>query len=302
MSIDAHLKLACKEGKNEVNFLLRLSFVLESNEFNVARNTRWALDALIKDLGTQAAAARAIGISEASLSKWLSARAQPRAKGLQGLGDALGLQMEDFAQAAEDFDALLAKRPALSADREVSLRLPPVGRYRSAWPAAWHGVQGRFKFLYAHRDGTIEVSDIDFVHLGPDGIHTVMKNSNVEEGRIWRYRGPSFAIDGFLYAILSEETTATELFFLIFAIPVGRDTGMIFGHFLARSVKESMRASKAQSCVLVPATGVPDLEKLHGTHTAEALQRLGLLNRSVARHLSDMPTQALKERLSRLFD
>lgn len=264
------------------------------------RNTRSALEVLVDDVETQTAAARIIGISEASLSKWLAARVQPSARGLKGLGEALGLQVEDFTRPAEDFDALLAKRPALSVDREVSLRLPPVERYRSAWPAAWHGVQGRFKFLYAHRDGTIEVSDIDFVHLGPDGIHTVMKNSNVEEGRLWRYRGPSFAIDGFLYAILSEETTASELFFLIFAIPVGRDPGMVFGHFLARSVKESMRASKAQSCVLVPAA--PELVALHGTYTSAALQGLGLLNRSVARHLSDTPTEALKVRLADWFD
>lgn len=274
----------------------------ETDESNVMRNTRAALAALIEDLETQSAAARSVGISEASLSKWLAGRVRPSAKGLKSLSDALGLQVEDFAQAAADFDPLLARRPSLSADRVVQLRLPPVDRFRRAWPDAWQAIQGDFKFLYAHRDGTIEVSDIGFVGLGPNGIHTVMKNSNVEEGRIWRYRGPSFAVDGFLYAILSEETTSTELFFLIFTIPVGRDPGMIFGHFLARSVKESMRASKAQSCVLVPMAAEPDLAALHGTYTAEALRRLGLLNRSVARHLSDMPAEALRERLSGLFD
>lgn len=163
-------------------------------------------------------------------------------------------------------------------------------------------MQGRFKFLYAHRDGTIEVSDIDFVHLGPEGIHTVMKNSNIEEGRVWRYRGPSFAVDGFLYAILSEETSKEELFFLIFSLPVGRDTGMIFGHFLARSVKEAMRASKAQSCVLLPIGLSAEMAAVHGTYTAEELHRLGVLNRSIARHLSDAPTLALRDRLARLFD
>ncbi len=274
----------------------------ESRESNVVRNTRSALDALVEDLETQTAAARTIGVSEAALSKWLSGRVRPSAKGLKGLSDALGLRVEDFTQAAEDFDPLLAKRPSLSADRVVNLRLPPVDRYRRAWPDAWQAIQGDFKFLYAHRDGTIEVSDIGFVGLGPTGIHTVMKNSNVEEGRIWRYRGPSFAVDGFLYAILSEETSAQELFFLIFSIPVGRDTGMIFGHFLARSVKESMRASKAQSCVLVPVGASSGLAAVHGTYTAETLQRLGLLNRSVARHLSDVPTEALKARLPGLFD
>lgn len=268
---------------------------------NVARNVKAALKRLVHDLGTQAAIAKSSGISEATLSKWVAGTVRPSAKGLRGLSQMLGLDVEHFAQSAEAFDHLLALRVSLSSDREVAIRLKPVQRHRSSWSTAWQAVQGSFKFLYAHRDGTIEVSDIEFGTLSPNGIHTLMKNSNTEEGRVWLYRGQSFSVDGFLYSILGEESSEDEVFFLIFNIPVGRDTGVVFGNFLARSVKEAMKSTKAQPCVLLPVSMLPAIADVHGTYTAEELHRLGLLNRSTSRHLADAPTLALREKLSTLF-
>lgn len=263
----------------------------------LTENLRSALNHLKTELKSQAAVARKMGVSESAISKWLRGLVQPNDAQIDRLADIIGIDPQYFFAAPDAFDRQLEHIPQVAPERPVAITLDAIDHHRDGWKAVWRVIVGRYKMLYVHREGVVELSDISFASLGPDGIATHMRNSNVEEGYSWDYRGNSVAIEQFLYVMLSEQRSKSELFFLIASLPVGDRQGVMYGHLLARSVRGPSRASKASPCVLIPIDPIPALAAMHGTYAITPLIEAGIVNVAMQRHLVDDPTAALAAQL-----
>lgn len=264
----------------------------------LTQNLQSTLNHLKAELKSQAAVARKVGVSESTISKWLRGLNRPSDAQIDRLADIVGIDPGHFFAAPDLFDRQLAHIPQVAPERPVSITLDAIDQHRSSWKSVWRVIAGRYKMLYVHREGLVELSDISFASLGPDGIATHMRNSNVEEGYSWDYRGNSVAIEQFLYVILSEQRSKSELFFLIASLPVGDRQGVMYGHLLARSVRGASRVSKVSPCVLIPVDSPPALATMHGTYAIAPLIEAGIVNIAMQRHLVDDPTVALTAQLA----
>lgn len=262
-------------------------------ESNLLKNLQTAISHLKRDLLSQSAVARKLGVSEPTISKWRRGLSCPSDDRVDRIADAMGIDPRHFFAPPAEFATQLAARPAIAPDRRVAISLDAIDHHRAGWPAAWRTLNGQFKYIYAHREGLLEISDLTFAALGPDRVTTYMRNSNTEEGYSWEYRGQSVVIESFVYTILGEQHGRSELFFMICSLPVGDRQGVMYGHLLARSVRGASRVSKVSPCVLIPVTHRAEVGDLHGTYDPRQLIELGILNVAMQRHLTDDPTAAL---------
>lgn len=264
----------------------------------LTENLRSALNHLKIELKSQAAVARKMGVSDSAISKWSRGLVQPSDAQIDRIADIIGIDPKHFFAAPDIFDRHLSHIPQVAPERPVAITLDAIDHHRPSWKATWRVIAGKYKLLYVHREGPAELSDMTFASLGPDGIVTYMKNSNVEEGYSWDYRGNSVAVEQFLYTMLSEQRSKSELFFMICSLPVGDRQGVMYGHLLARSVRGASRVSKVSPCVLIPVDPMPALADMHGTYDIHALIDRGVVNIAMQRHLADEPTTALLTRLT----
>lgn len=256
-------------------------------------NVRLVVEAAARAVGSQAALAQELGVSAPTISKWLSGRTYPNQSNVQKLCAILAIEARDLDLDEDGFRSRMFGLPVFKT-ADVSLRsLRAVEDHRETWSGNWKAIEGPHRFIYAQKDGSLEISEISFVALHKMGIVTRMRNLNTTDaGKVlsWQYEGYTYIINDFGYVTLSHvpddpAKKGSELFFMIFRLSAGAEGEPMFGHLLARGTKGREQRSATSPCVLLPLREFPDLGPLMGAFKSDDPRLASVLTKPVREHL-----------------
>ncbi|RST22176.1 XRE family transcriptional regulator, partial [Streptomyces sp. WAC04770] len=128
-------------------------------------NVRLVVEAAARAVGSQAALAQELGVSAPTISKWLSGRTYPNQSNVQKLCAILAIEARDLDLDEDGFRSRMFGLPVFKT-ADVSLRsLRAVEDHRETWSGNWKAIEGPHRFIYAQKDGSLEISEISFVAL-----------------------------------------------------------------------------------------------------------------------------------------